>query len=139
RLHARLGSLRSDVSEVRGPPMGTPLEGVSAAAAERFGAAEALLRTYHRTRLEPRLEELRAGVRIKESAMDAAVRAYRLVVALDEAAASVAAELRTASLYHDLALSLMFDLPPELEPQAAARLRRSLRASALTYLSRAQA
>lgn len=139
RLQARLGSLRFVGSDVRGPPLGTALEGVSGDAVERFQRAEDLMAAYYRVRLEPRLEQLRAGVRVKESAMDAAVRAYRQVVAMDEPVAAVAAEFRIASLYHDLALALMFELPPELEPRAAAQVRRSLRASALGYLSRAQA
>lgn len=137
RLQARLGSLRSDSGEVRGPPIGTGLVAVSAQASEEFMRAEELLRAYHRKRLEPRLEQLRAGVRAKENAMDAAVRGYRAVLTHDDAAAAVAAEFRTASLYHDLALSLMFELPPELEPRARERLRRSLQASAMSYLRRA--
>ena len=139
RLQARLGGLRSDPGEVRGPPIGTGLVDVPDQAAEEFARAEELLRAYHRKRLEPRLEQLQAGVRSKENAMDAAVRSYRAVLALtgDQPAVVVAAEFRTASLYHDLALSLMFELPPELEPGARERLRRSLQASAMSYLRKA--
>ncbi|MCG8417943.1 MAG: hypothetical protein MJE77_08380 [Proteobacteria bacterium] len=139
RLQTRLGSLRSDGSEVRGPPISTRLESVSAGAAEPFSRAEELLRAYHHIRLAPRLERLRAGVRAKENAMEAAVRAYRAVLSHREVAAIVAAEFRIGSLYHDLALSLMFDLPPELEPRAREQLRRSLRVSAMSYLRRARA
>ena len=49
RLHARLGSLRLDSSEVRGPPLGTVLESAGRDAAERFARAEELTRAYHRT------------------------------------------------------------------------------------------
>lgn len=151
RLRARLGSLRAGGQEVRGPPLDTPLASVSAEASERFAHAETLLAAYLRIRLKPRLEQLRAGVRKKEYATDAAVRAYKQVVSLyqsnerggeragDESTAVIAAEFRIASLYHDLALSLMFDLPPELEPRAAAKLSRSLRSSALGYLNKARA
>jgi hypothetical protein len=138
RLQARLGSLRSVGSEVRGPRLGTVLESVSEQAVERFGRAEELMSAYYRVRLEPRLEQLRASVRVKENAMDAAVRGYRQVAALGEPVATVAAEFRIASLYHDLALSLMFDLPPELEPRVAARLKRSLRSNAIAQLGRAE-
>lgn len=139
RLHARLGSLRAEASDVRGPPMRTALESVSGQAGERFARAEELFHDYYRVRIEPRLEQLRAGVRAKENATDEAVRAYRTVIALGEPRATVAAEFRIASLYHDLALSLMFDLPPELDPSVAARLKRSLKASAIGHLRRAMA
>lgn len=138
RLHARLASLRAGGQEVRGPPLDTTLDSVSADASKRFARAETLLAAYLRIRLKPRLEQLRTGVRKKEYATDAAVRAYRQVIDLQEDNAVVAAEFRIASLYHDLALSLMFDLPPELEPRAAAKLKRSLRSSALSYLNKAR-
>lgn len=139
RLQARLGSLRRAGSEVRGPPIGTTFDAVPKDVADAFAQAEELLMAYHRIRLRPRLEQLGAGVRAKENAMEAAVRAYRQVTVLTEPAVQIAAEFRIASLYHDLALSLMFDLPPELEPRAAAKLRRSLRSSALGYLDKARA
>jgi len=138
RMQAHLASVRSKGSEVRGPPAGTALEGVSKQAAASFAEAEKLLADYHAVRLRPRLEDLRGGVRAKERAMDVAVRAYRQVIELNERAASAAAEFRTASLYHDLALSLMFDLPPELEERAAAKLRRALRGQAIAHLRKAR-
>lgn len=137
RMQAHLASVRSKGSEVRGPPAGTALEGVGDEAAARFADAEQLLAAYHTVRLRPRLEDLRGGVRAKERAMDVAVRAYREVIELGDPVASAAAEFRTASLYHDLALSLMFDLPPELEEHAAARLRRELRGQAIAHLRKA--
>ena len=132
-------TLRAGGSDVRGPPIGVPLQSVSPTTAASFARAEALLQIYHRIRLEPRLEQLRAGVRAKERAMDAALRGYRAVLNAVEPIALVAAEFRGASLHHDLALSLMFELPPELEPRARERLRRSLSTSAMTYLRRAKA
>jgi hypothetical protein len=139
RLQRRLAAVRVHDIEVRGPPAGTPLEGVSAQAAELHARAEQLLAAYHARRLKPRLEDLGAGVRAKRSAMEAAVRAYRQVAALDEPAAAVAAELRIAGLYYDLSLSLTFDLPSELEQGTAAELRQSLRAQALADRNRARA
>jgi len=139
RLQRRLAAVRVHDMEVRGPPAGTALEGVSAEAAELHARAEELLAAYHARRLKPRLEGLGAGVRAKRAAMDAAVRAYRQVAALGEPAAAVAAELRIAGLYYDLSLSLTFDLPSELEAGAAAELRQSLRAQALADRNRARA
>jgi hypothetical protein len=54
--------------------------------------------------------------------------------------AHVAATYRAGSLYHDLALELVFaDLPPELERASADALRGSLRSYAITYLKKAVA
>ena len=139
RLQRRLAAVRVHDIEVRGPPAGTPLEGVSAQAAELHARAEELLSAYHAHRLKPRLEDLGAGVRAKRAAMEAAERAYRQEAALGEPAATVAAELRIGGLYYDLSLSLTFDLPSELEPGAAAELRQSLRAQALADRNRARA
>jgi hypothetical protein len=138
RLQRRLAAVRVHDIEVRGPPAGTPLEGVSAQAAELHARAEELLSAYHAHRLKPRLEDLGAGVRAKRAAMEAAERAYRQEAALGEPAATVAAELRIGGLYYDLSLSLTFDLPSELEPGAAAELRQSLRAQALADRNRAR-
>jgi hypothetical protein len=117
----------------------TTVESMSPAAADRFAHAEGLLAAYHARRLRPRLEDLRAGVRSKRHALDAAVRGYRRVIALGEPVATVAAEFRIASLSYDLALALTFDLPPELEEDVASELRRSLRAQAVADRNRAQA
>jgi tetratricopeptide (TPR) repeat protein len=132
RLQKRIATVRAQDIEVRGPPAGTALDGVSKPAAELFARAEDLLASYHGRRLRPRLEDLRASERSKRYALESAVRAYRQVVALGEPTAVVAAEFRIASLYYDLALSLTFDLPPELDPGAATRWRQSLRAKALS-------
>ncbi len=139
RAQSHLASLHDRGSEVRGPPAGTALEGVSQAARDAFRAAEGLLTEYHRRQLQPRLEGVRAGIRAKERAMEAAERAYHEVIAFGEREATVAAELRIGSLHHDLALALLFDVPPELEAEEAAKLRRSLRGRALTNLRKARA
>jgi len=86
----------------------------------------------------PVLEALSSTVRAKQRATEEAVRAYR-AVAEAGGIARVAAQYRIGSLYHDLALELVFDLPPELDPGVASRLRRSLRTSALGYLKKATA
>ena len=131
RVQRRIAAVTVDDIEVRGPPAGTVLEGVSKQAAELFERAETLLAAYHRRRPRPRLVDLQASVRGKRAALESAVRAYRQVVALGEPTAVVAAEFRIASLYYDLALSLTFDLPPELDSSAATQLRQQLRTKAL--------
>jgi hypothetical protein len=139
RMQAQIASLRAQGTEVRGPPVGTEPAGASAAAAKLFAQAEQLLAVYHRRELQPQLEVLRQGVRAKEFAMGQAERAYRAVVALGEPGPAAAAEFRIGSLYHDLALALMFDLPHELEAREAEKLRRSLRGQALAHLRKARA
>jgi hypothetical protein len=139
RMQAQIASLRASGSEVRGPPIGTEPTGASADSVRDFARAEQLLATYHRRQLQPRLEVLRQGVRAKQYAMEQAERAYRAVVTRGEPAPAAAAEFRIGSLYHDLALALMFDLPPELEAREAEKLRRSLRGQALGHLRKARA
>lgn len=139
RLQVRLSSRRGEAAiEVRGPAAQTELAAVSGEARARFARAEALLTAYHRIRLRPRIEALRAAIRQKQSAMDSAVKGYRAVIDLGEPVAVAAAEFRIGSLYNDLAISLMFDLPPELERSEAARLRSSLNARAIADLRRAR-
>ena len=118
RLQKRLAAVRVHDIEVRGPPAGTQLEGVSPAARDLFARAEELLAAYHGRRLKPHLEELRADVRAKRRALEAAVHVYRQVVALGEPVAVVAAEFRIASLYYDLSISA------DLRSAARARARR---------------
>jgi len=134
-LSARLAATPAGQSDVRGPPPGTALAGVADATQTRWRAAEALLLKAHRIRMKPVLEALSGSVRHKENATEAAVRAYREIAAAG-GVATVAAEFRAGTLYHDLAVELVFDLPPELDPGVAARLRRTLRASAVAYLKR---
>ncbi len=139
RMQAQIASLRSRGGEVRGPPVGTAPAGASAASLREFTRAEQLFAAYHQRQLQPRLEVLRQGVRAKEHLMGQAERAYRAVVEQGEPGPTAAAEFRIGSLYHDLALALMFDLPPELEAREAGKLRRSLRGQALAHLRKARA
>lgn len=131
RLQARIAAVRAQDIEVRGPPAGTALDGVSAAVAAQFARAEALLAAYHRRTIRVRLEDLNNEIRAKRAAMEEAVRAYRPVVQAGEPVGVVAAEFRIAGLFYDLSLSMTFDLPSELDAGAAARLRQSLRTQAL--------
>jgi hypothetical protein len=124
--------------EVRGPPLGTPIAAATPEVAADFAAAEKLLARAHRIRMEPALESLSSTVKAKERATDEAVAAYKKVADAGGLAA-VAAEFRSGSLYHDLAVELVFDLPPELDPAVATRLRRTLGDSARAYLHKAQA
>ena len=137
-LSARLAATPAGRSDVRGPPPGTALPGVAEDVQSRWRKAETMLLAAHRLRMKPVLEALSGSVRRKESATEAAVRAYREISEAGGLAA-VAAEFRAGTLYHDLAVELVFDLPPELDPGVAARLRRTLRASAVSYLRRAVA
>jgi hypothetical protein len=139
RLQSRLAAVRAQDIEVRGPPAGTALTGVSPAAASLFAHAEELLAAYHRRPVRARLEDLNASLRAKRAAMEEAVRAYRQVVALSEPAATAAAEFRIAGLYYDLSLSTTFDLPGELEVSVASRLRQSLRSQAVADRKKARA
>ena len=134
RLRGRLGATRSFMSR-RGPPAGTALE-TSDEVAAAFAKAETQMQAYYRRPLSPRLEGLQRMLRGNQQALDAVVRSYRAVAAQDPLAA-VAAGYRIGALYHDSALA-MFEVPPELEPRVAARLRRSLRRRALNYLERAR-
>jgi hypothetical protein len=137
-LSARLAATPAGRSDVRGPAPGTALPGVSDDVQASWRDAEDLLLAAHRLRMKPVLEALSGSVRRKEAATEAAVRAYR-EIATTGGLATVAAEFRVGTLYHDLAVELVFDLPPELDPGVAARLRRTLRASAVAYLRRAVA
>jgi hypothetical protein len=93
--------------------------GVAAA----FAHAEKALARVHAMRPTQRL-----AVWEKEDATAEAVRRYR-AVAEHGGLAQIAAEYRIGTLFHDLALSLMFEPPVEL--------RRTLRAGAFAYLKKA--
>jgi hypothetical protein len=140
RLQRALGLGAAKV-EVRGPPLGTQVAGAEPAAAQRFERAEALLARAHRIRITPvtieRMSSVSSSIRVKESATEAAVRAY-YEVAVDGPAV-IAANYRIGSLYHELALALVFQLPEELDPSVAGRLRRSLRSNTIAYLRKAVA
>ncbi len=113
----------SSAGDIRGPKLGTPLPGVSAAVANAFGACERALARVHAMRPRQRL-----AVWEKEDATAGVVRCYR-GVADRGGIAQIAGEYRIGSLYHDLALGLLFDPPAEL--------RRTLRTGAFAYLRKA--
>lgn len=114
----------SGAGDIRGPKIGTPLPGVDARTVAAFAAAEQALARVHAMRPRQRL-----AVWEKEDATAEAVRRYR-AIAEAGGVAKIAAEFRIGTLYHDLALGLMF------EP-VAADLRRTLLAGARTYLKKA--
>jgi hypothetical protein len=134
RLQGSLGLGSAEV-EVRGPPLGTPPPGDDAAATTRFIRAEALLARAHRLRVRPVMGVVLTSIRNKEQATEAAVRALREVAS--DGPIAIAAEYRIGGLYHDLALALVFEPPPQFDPGVAARLRRSLRVSTIAYLRKA--
>jgi hypothetical protein len=128
----------SGAGDIRGPRLGTPLTGASPDVAEAFAAAEKALDRVHKLRPRPIIEALSTSIRAKEDATEAVVAQYR-AVAEHGGVALVAGRYRAGSLYHDLALGLLFELPPELDPNVAAGLRRTLRRRALGYLEKAAA
>jgi hypothetical protein len=113
----------SSAGDIRGPKLTTPLPGVKAAVAGAFAQAEQALARVHAMRPTQRL-----AVWEKEDATAEVVRRYR-AVAEHGGLAQIAAEFRIGTLYHDLALSLMFEPPSDL--------RRTLRAGAFAYLKKA--
>lgn len=110
--------------DIRGPKLHEPLPGVDGRVAAAFAAAEDALERVHAMRTRQRL-----AVWEKEDATANVVRRYR-ALAEGGGVAQVAAEYRIGSLYHDLALGLMF------EP-VAAELRRTLFSGARNYLKKA--
>jgi len=122
--------------DLRGPRLGTPLPGVPPAVAAAFAAAERSLARVHELRPRPLIEALSTSIRAKEDATESTVQQYR-AVAERGGLAHIAASYRAGSLYHDLALGLLFELPPELDPAVAAGLRRTLRGRAVAYLKKA--
>nr|HEX4312758.1 hypothetical protein [Kofleriaceae bacterium] len=122
--------------DLRGPRPGTSLPGVDGKVAAAFAAAERSLAQVHELRPRPYIEALSSSIALQEDATEDVVARYRAVSAAG-GLAQVASDYRIGSLYHDLALSLLFEPPPELDPAAATAWRRTLRAQALAYLKRA--
>ncbi len=131
----------SGAGDLRGPRLGTPLPGVDVKVATAFAAAERALGQVHGLRPQPYIEALSSSIEIAEDATEDVVAKYRRVAASSPAGglAQVACNYRVGSLYHDLALGLLFEPPPELDPGAAAAWRRTLRTQALAYLKHAVA
>ncbi len=123
---------------IRGPGIGAQLAGVDPAVADAFASAERAMAKVHRLRPRPFIEALSSSIRAKELATEDVVGRYR-AVAEAGGLARIAGHYRAGSLYHDLALGLLFELPPELDPNVAAGLRRTLRGRALAYLKKAVA
>ncbi len=118
------------------PELGIALPGVDAKVAADFAAAERALAAVRRLHPQPFIEALSSSIRLKEDATEEVVAKYR-GVAEHGGLAQIAADYRAGSLYHDLALGLLFELPPELNPSIAAALRRTLRTNSLAYLRKA--
>lgn len=124
--------------DVRGPRIGTPLAGVSPAVADAFAAAERALQAVTKLRLRPNIEAVFATIRYRVDVTEGVVARYR-AVAEHGGPAQIAGRYRAGSLYHDLAIALQFELPPELERQSRFDLRQFLRARAVLYLRKAEA
>jgi hypothetical protein len=104
--------------DLRGPKAGTPLAGVDAKTADAFAAAERALVRVHAIRPRQRLE-----VWAKEDATEEVVAKYRAVKDKGGGVAQIAADFRIGSLYHDLALGLLFGGVSELRVRALAYLK----------------
>jgi hypothetical protein len=124
--------------DIRGPRLGTPLPGVPPRVAEAFAAAERAFAAVTKLRVRPNIEAVFATIRYKEDSTESVVAKYR-AVAEHGGIAKVAGHYRAGSLYHDLALALQFELPPELERQSTGDLRHILRTRAVFYLKKAVA
>ncbi len=125
--------------DIRGPRLGEPLPGVAPDIAEAFAAAERELGQAHRARLRIAIEALTKSINIKINQTGAVVAKYQ-AIAKRGPLPLIAATYRAGSLYHDLALELVFaDLPPELERRSAEGLKATLRGLAITYLKKAVA
>src|SRR5262249_22104537 len=88
-------------------------------------------------RVRPNIEALFATIRYRQDATEGVVAKYR-AVAEHGGLAKIASRYRAGSLYHDLAIALQFELPPQLERQSEFDLRQFLRARAVFYLSKAE-
>jgi hypothetical protein len=116
--------------DLRGPKAGTALPGVDPKLADAFARAERSLVRVHAIRPHQRLE-----IWAKEDATEELVAMYRAI--RDKAAertgsgagtstaalAQIAADYRIGSLYHDLALGLLFGGAAELRGRALAYLK----------------
>jgi len=140
---AGAASLQADIvaaagaGDIRGLPLGTALPNVGADVADAFAAAERDLAKTHRTRLRITIEALTKSINYKVDQTLAVVTKYQ-AIAKRGGLPAIAATYRVGSLYHDLALELVFaDLPPELERRSADGLKATLRGLAITYLRKA--
>ena len=114
--------------DLRGPKAGTALPGVEPKLADAFARAERSLVRVHAIRPHQRLE-----IWAKEDATEELVAMYRAIrdkaaertgsASAGTALAQIAAEYRIGSLYHDLALGLLFGGAAELRGRALAYLK----------------
>ncbi|MDX2087369.1 MAG: hypothetical protein SFX73_05950 [Kofleriaceae bacterium] len=137
-VHIRSDTAGATETEIRGPRLGSGLPGVPAIAAKQFSDAERALAGTFRIQPRPVIETLSSSIRAKEHATEAVVARFHAVAA-HGGLAQIASSYRAGTLYHDLALALLFELPSELDPSVAAGLRRTLRGRALGYLHKAVA
>jgi hypothetical protein len=107
----------SGAGDLRGPKAGTVLPGVEPVVADAFAVAERALARVHAIRPQQRLE-----VWAKEDATADLVARYR-TIAEHGGLAQIAANYRIGSLYHDLALNLLFERVGELRGRALAYLQ----------------
>jgi hypothetical protein len=124
--------------DIRGPRLGTQLPGVPAAVARAFADAERALGAVTKLHVRPYIETVFSTIRYKEDATESVVAKYR-AVAEHGGLARIASHYRAGSLYHDLAIALQFELPPELQQQSKVDLRHILRTRAVFYLKKAVA
>jgi hypothetical protein len=107
----------SSAGDLRGPKAGSALPNVDPKTADAFAQAERALVRVHAIHPHERLE-----VWAKEDATEDLAARYR-VIADAGGVAHVAAEYRIGSLYHDLALGLLFERQGELRGPAIAYLK----------------
>ncbi len=100
------------------PNAGTALPGVDPKTADAFAQAERALVRVHAIHPHERLEAW-----AKEDATEDLVARYRAIADTGGGLAHVAAEYRIGSLYHDLALGLLFERQGELRGPAIAYLK----------------
>jgi hypothetical protein len=126
------------LADVRGPvPGSVVLKLEPPMVLVRFRRAENLLASYHRIVVAPRLENINEVLRTKQRALARAIRAYQKVAATGGKEARAAALFRMGAMYHHLAEAVAFEIPPELVPSEAGRLRRKLRAESTASLRKA--
>ncbi len=104
--------------DLRGPKAGTALAGADPKLTDAFAAAERALVRVHAIRPRQRLE-----VWAKEDSTEEVAAMYRALRDRSPGTAQIAADYRIGSLYHDLALNLLFGGVAELRARALAYLQ----------------
>lgn len=128
------------LADVRGPlPGGITLKGEARAVATAFRQAEQRLVAFHRLLVAPRIEEVSRVLAEKRSLAKGAVKAYLRLLRRGGPSAKAAAHFRLGTLYHHMAEALGFEIPAELLPDPARRLRNELRTESAANLKKALA